>query len=74
MGIMDETEREKMRLWVNNWKELGPILEELRLKSIRESEASKSILQLDGASPSLAELKYEPEIVDRLEQIRKQYK
>jgi hypothetical protein len=35
---MIETEKEQMRQWLDNWKEAGKRLEELRIKEIRESD------------------------------------
>lgn len=42
-------DREKMRLWVENWKQTGPILEEIRRKEIRELDTRETIASLERA-------------------------
>ena len=42
-------DREKMRLWVENWKQTGPILEEIRRKEIRELDTLETIAALADA-------------------------
>lgn len=46
---MTDEEREKMRTWVNNWKETGEIMEKLRREKIRNANLEDAILALDGA-------------------------
>ena len=38
---MTEQEIERTRAWVENWKTLGPILEEIRRKELREYDYNK---------------------------------
>jgi len=51
---MTETEREQMKAWVENWKRVGPILEEFRRQELRELTwergrmAADSLLQLSA--------------------------
>jgi hypothetical protein len=49
---MTDEEREKMRVWVNNWKETGEVLERLRREEICSSNLEDSIEALDGAFKS----------------------
>jgi hypothetical protein len=46
---MTEEEKARVRDWLRNWQELGPILEELRRESIRNAETPKAIAAFDGA-------------------------
>jgi hypothetical protein len=46
---MTDTEKEQMRHWLDNWKRASETLEELRVKEIRESDISESILAFDTA-------------------------
>lgn len=49
---MNEDEREKMRQWVNNWKETGEFLEKLRREEIKSLNIAEEILSLSDASES----------------------
>ena len=42
-------EREQLRNWVRNWKELGPILEGIRHSEIREADNVAGLQQLGRA-------------------------
>jgi hypothetical protein len=46
---MTEEEKEQVRAWLRRWERLGPILEELRRKSIREAHTARAIAAFDGA-------------------------
>lgn len=46
---MTETEREKIKIWVDNWKETGKILEKLRREEIRKSNLAESLAVFDDA-------------------------
>ena len=46
---MTDEEREKMREWVNNWKETGEVLESLRREEIRSADLAESIGVFDEA-------------------------
>jgi len=46
---MSEEEKAKVRAWLRNWREVGPILEKLRWESIRNAETAKAIAAFDGA-------------------------
>ncbi len=46
---MTDEEREKMRVWVNNWKETGKVLEKLRREEIRNSDIAETIGVFDDA-------------------------
>ena len=46
---MTEAEKEQVRAWIRNWEKTGPILEELRWKSIREADTVRAIAAFDGA-------------------------
>ena len=46
---MTDEEREKMRTWVNNWKETGKFLERLRREEIRNSNLEETIGVFDDA-------------------------
>ncbi len=56
---MTDEEREKMREWVNNWKETGEFLEKLKLEEFRRENLAETILSLSDASES-ALLHYPP--------------
>lgn len=43
------TERDRLLAWVQNWRELTPILEELRRKEIREPSTTTSIAAFDSS-------------------------
>ncbi len=53
---MREDQREKMRVWVNNWKEAGKVMEELRRDEIRNSNLAESIGLFDLAFRSAISL------------------
>lgn len=42
-------DREKMREWVNNWKETGRLLEKLRRAEIRNANLAESLSVFDDA-------------------------
>ncbi len=72
---MTEAEKEQVRAWIRNWKELGPILEELRTQSLRVVDTAASIQAFDWQTimselRPLSELKEAPEIVTKLEWLR----
>ena len=46
---MTDEEKEKMRAWVNGWKETGEVLEKLRREEIRNSNLAETILSLNDA-------------------------
>lgn len=45
---MTETEKQQRRQWLDNWKEASIVLEELRVKAIRESDVVTSLPAFDG--------------------------
>lgn len=49
---MTDEEREKMRVWVKNWKRTGEFLENLRREEIRNSDLEQTILALSDAFES----------------------
>ncbi|MCY7348869.1 MAG: hypothetical protein LH614_21985 [Pyrinomonadaceae bacterium] len=49
---MEDDEREKMRRYVNRWKETGEFLENLRRKEIKTLNIAEEILSLSDASES----------------------
>lgn len=49
---MDEQEEQRVRMWVRNWQELGPILERLRDQEIRHTDTTTAIEQLSDAFES----------------------
>jgi len=59
-GVMTDEEREKLRTWVNGWKETGAVLEKLRREEIHNSNLAETILSLNDASQS-ALLFYPPQ-------------
>jgi hypothetical protein len=48
-SAMTDEEREKMRAWVQGWKETGEVLEKLRREQIRNSNLAETIRQFDDA-------------------------
>ncbi|HXH71103.1 MAG TPA: hypothetical protein VNI60_12300 [Pyrinomonadaceae bacterium] len=44
-----ENEKEKLRAWVDGWKETGKVLEELRRNKIKAANTITSIQVLDSA-------------------------
>jgi hypothetical protein len=42
-------EREELRRWVENWKEVGPQLEAIRRRETREADNLKVLAALEGA-------------------------
>ncbi len=46
---MTEAEKEQIREWIRRWERVGPILEELRWESIRNTDTGAAILAFDGA-------------------------
>lgn len=49
---MTGEEKEKMRAWVNGWKEAGEAMEKLRREEIRSLNIAETILSLNDASES----------------------
>ena len=49
---MTEQEKTQTRAWIENWRELGPILEEERRKSIRSVNTAVAIASFDLAYKS----------------------
>lgn len=46
---MTDLEKAQVRAWIKNWQELGPILENLRWKEIREADTARSVEVLGDA-------------------------
>ena len=67
---MTDEEREKLRAWVNGWKETGEVLEKLRREEIRNLNIAETILSLNDASES-ALLLYPPKPTSGLIQMQK---
>ncbi len=59
IGFMDEQERQRVRQWVRNWQEVGPILAQLREEEIRHTDTATAIEQLSDAFES-ARLHWKP--------------
>ena len=53
---MTDEEREKMREWINNWKETGEVLEKLRYSEMLRLNITEEILSLDDASESALQM------------------
>jgi hypothetical protein len=49
---MTEAEKAQARAWIRRWERVGPILEELRLKSVRSADTAASIDAFDLAYKS----------------------
>lgn len=49
---MTEEQKAQTRAWIKNWKELGPILEAERRKSIRRVNTAEAIASFDLAYKS----------------------
>jgi hypothetical protein len=49
---MDEQEEQRVRQWVRNWREVGPILARLRDEAIRNTDTAAAIEQLSDAFES----------------------
>ena len=49
---MKDEEREKLREYVNRWKETGEFLEKLRRENIRNAILADSIIAFDGVFKS----------------------
>ncbi len=47
---MTSAKREKMRKWVENWKETGKVLREIEIEEYRRSNIGETILSLSDAS------------------------
>jgi hypothetical protein len=45
---MTEQEKAQVRAWFKNWKELGPVLEEMRAELIRGTDTVEAMEILDG--------------------------
>ncbi|HEY1336642.1 MAG TPA: hypothetical protein VGF59_03990, partial [Bryobacteraceae bacterium] len=43
------TDREAMALWVKTWKEAGPLLEEIRLREVRDADNAADLAALASA-------------------------
>ena len=43
------TDRDAMALWVKTWKEAGPLLEEIRLREVRDADNVKVLALLEDA-------------------------
>ena len=49
---MDEIEEQRLRQWVRNWQEAGPILKRLRDEEIRNTDTAAAIEALSDAFES----------------------
>ena len=49
---MDELEEQRVRQWIRNWQEVGPILAQLRDEAIRNTDTATAIEQLSDAFES----------------------
>lgn len=49
---MDESQEQRVREWIRNWEETGPLLEQLRAEDIRNSDTAAAIEQLSDAFES----------------------
>ncbi|MGI8470452.1 MAG: hypothetical protein ACR2N3_18595 [Pyrinomonadaceae bacterium] len=67
---MNGDEREKMREYVNRWKETGKFLEKLKLEEFRRSDLAETILSLSDASESALEF-YPPKPTSGLIEMQK---
>lgn len=67
---MTNDEREKLREYVNRWKETGEFLEKLKLQEFRRSSLAETILSLSDASES-ALLHYPPHPTSGLVEMQK---
>ncbi len=47
MSVVDHTEIEA---WVNNWKELGPVLERLRIEEYRSANLAETLVSLSDVT------------------------
>jgi hypothetical protein len=52
MRGMETDDAEKLKRWVECWKNAGPRLESLRREAIRNADTTQSLLSLDGAFQS----------------------
>jgi hypothetical protein len=69
-SVMTDEEREKLRAWVNGWKETGEVLEKLRREEFRSSNLAETILSLSDASESALFL-YPPQPTSGLIEMQK---
>jgi hypothetical protein len=53
---MNDDEKEKLRAWIKNWKELGKFLENLRIEESRKANLDEVIMSLNDASESALEM------------------
>lgn len=49
---MTDRDKKQAREWIRNWEELGPILERVRLDSLKNVDTAESIAALDIAYKS----------------------
>jgi hypothetical protein len=49
---MTETEKDQIRAWIRNWERVGPILERVRLESLRSVDTADAIAAFDLAYKS----------------------
>jgi hypothetical protein len=49
---MSEQEKAQIRAWCQNWKEIGPVLEEMRAEDIRAADTVQAMEILDDAFES----------------------
>jgi hypothetical protein len=49
---MSKSEKDRYLAWLKNWDELGPILEGIRLRSLKHVNTRDAILAMDGAYKS----------------------
>ena len=69
---MTDEEREKMRTWVNTWKETGKFLEKLRHEEFLKANLEETILSLNDASQSALRL-YPPKPTSGLIEMQKYF-
>jgi hypothetical protein len=52
MAEMSEAEKDQVRAWIRNWERVGPILQRLRLDSLRSVDTAAAIEAFDLAYKS----------------------
>lgn len=56
---MDRMEQQRVRQWIRNWEAAGAMLEQARVRAIRETDTATAIEQLSDAFES-ARLHWQP--------------
>ena len=72
LSVMTEKEKAAMQSWVNNWEEVGRVLDRLRYQETRNIDITKEILSLSDASVAAIKM-YPPKATSGLIEMQRYF-